>query len=253
MLAEWTSDDVAMALDAVAEAILREGGVFSPPIHAFALAERLGIAVAPDDAQAARARYVRLRCWAAAPQPAILLRADPRPEREHWAVAHEIGEHAAHRVFARLNVDACEAPSARESIANGLAARLLLPAAWFHADGRESDWDLLALKRRYSTASHELIARRMLDARPPIIISVFDHGQLVFRRGNLPGGAATLTPAERQCQRSAHRSGVPCSARRAGCTVTAWPIHEPDWPREILRAEVDEYSDAAPDEPWVED
>ncbi len=244
MLAELTREDLAMALDTVADSLLREAGIDGPPIHAFELAAQLGIAVAPDDRQGGRARYVRLRPWAGeSPRPAILLRGDPRPEREHWAVAHEIGEHAAPRVFAQLGVDAREAPAARETVANWLAARLLLPTDSFHADGRACDWNLAALKRRYPTASHELIARRMLDAEPPVVISVFDHGRLGFRRGNLAGAIPPPNEAERHCQADAHRNGFPCAATALGCTVDAWPVHEPGWRREILRMEVDEYCD----------
>jgi len=42
-------------------------------------------------------------------------------------VAHEIGEHLAHRVFQRLAVDPRDTPSGtREQVANALASRLLL-------------------------------------------------------------------------------------------------------------------------------
>ena len=244
MLAEIPCEEIALALDDVAEAILCDAGVAGPPIDAFALATRLGIAVASDDRQAGRARYVRLRDrTGSGPRPAILLRTDPRREREHWAVAHEIGEHAAHRVFRQLGVDVGETPSARESAANDLAARLLLPGMWFHPDARDCGWHLLALKQRYATASHELIARRMLDMEPAVVISVFDHGGLTFRRGNLFGPAPPLTNEERDCQRRAHSTRAPCTATGLGRSVEAWPVHEPGWRREILRMEVDEYCD----------
>lgn len=244
MLAELTREDLSTALDTVAESLLREADIHTPPIHAFKLAARLGIAVAPDDGQKGRARYVRLRRWAGGgPQPAILLRADPRPEREHWAVAHEIGEHAAYRVFDQLAVDPRESPAARESVANWLAARLLLPSEWFHADGRACDWSLAALKQRYATASHELIARRMVDAPPPVVVSVFDNERLVFRRGNLSDAVGPPSAAENDCRRKAHQSGLPCSATHPGCRIDAWPVHEPGWRREILRMEIDEYCD----------
>lgn len=244
MLAEIPCEEIALALDCVAEAILCDAGVVGPPIDAFALAARLGIAVASDDRQAGRARYVRLRDRTGrGPRPAILLRTDARREREHWAVAHEIGEHAAQRVFRQLGVDAVEIPAARESAANDLAARLLLPGMWFHPDALGCGWNLPALKRRYATASHELIARRMLDTEPAIVVSVFDHGGLTFRRGNLSGPAPPLTDEERDCQRRAHAIGVSCTATGLGLSVEAWPIHEPGWRREILRMEVDEYCD----------
>ena len=100
----------------------------------------------------------------------ILLRPEPRFERRQWAVAHEIGEHVACRVFALWGVDPRETQAnAREHVANNLAGRLLLPTAWFAADAVACGWDLLGLKARYRTASHELIARRMLECRPPVI------------------------------------------------------------------------------------
>ena len=92
------------------------------------------------------------------------------PPVDALAVAHEIGEHIAYRVFARWGADPVEtAANAREQVANWLAGRLLLPTAWFAADGTACGWDLLALKARYNTASHELIARRMLECRPPVM------------------------------------------------------------------------------------
>jgi hypothetical protein len=250
MLAEIPCEEIALALDHVAEAILCDAGVAGPPIDAFALAARLGIAVASDDRQAGRARYVRLRGRTGrGPRPAILLRTDPRREREHWAVAHEIGEHAAHRVFRQLGVGVDEMPTSRESAANDLAARLLLPGMWFHSDARDCGWNLLVLKQRYATASHELIARRMLDAKPAIVISVFDHGGLTFRRGNLSGPAPPLANEERDCQRRAHATGAPCTTTGFGRSIEAWPVHETGWRREILRMEVDEYCDLLADEP----
>ena len=86
--------------------------------------------MAVDDRQQGRARYVRLGSHRAArPKATILLRPDPRCERRQWAVAHEIGEHVAHRVFHLLGIDPREAaPDRRERAANHLAGRLLLPA-----------------------------------------------------------------------------------------------------------------------------
>ena len=90
-------------------------------------------------------------------------------------------------MFRSLSVDPREAPpAARETVANQLAARILLPRGEFGCDARACDWNLLELKQRYVTASHELIARRMLDFTPAVIITIFDQGRRTFRRGNLP-------------------------------------------------------------------
>jgi hypothetical protein len=197
--------------------------------------------VARDDAQAGRARRVSLGARGTrggdAAQCVILVRDEPRAERRQWSVAHEIGEHLAHVVFQRLAADPREVPrGAREQVANRLAARLLLPLAWFRPIAEGCGWDLPTLKARFFTASHELIARRMLDFEPPVVITIFDHGRLTFRRGNLAGAAPpALSPDERDCWRSTHLSGV-AAAWPSDChAVRAWPIHEPGWKREILR------------------
>jgi Zn-dependent peptidase ImmA (M78 family) len=242
MLSGYSREELAVGLDAVAMELLAEANVDGPPVDAFLLARRLGITVAVDDLQQGRARYVRLGGRRPSRlQPTILFRSDPRCERQQWALAHEIGEHAACRVFTRWGVDVREIyPRAREEVANHLAGRLLLPTAWFATDAAECGWDLIALKGIYATASHELIARRMLDCPPPVIITIFDHRTIYFRRGNLPGHVPPLSAAETKCWRMVHEGSQPRQTYDGVRTVQGWPVHEPEWKREVLRAEVDE-------------
>jgi hypothetical protein len=242
MLAEFTREELAAGIDAVALDILAATGISRPPVNAFLVARQLEITVAMDDRQGGRARYVRLDGRRASrTQPAILLRPDQRPERLHWAVAHEIGEHAAYRVFAAWGVDPRETPpQAREIVANSLASRLLLPTAWFATDGTASGWDLLVLKARYATASHELIARRIMECRPPVIITVFDQGSIYFRRSNVPGRVPPPSRAEMECWQAVHEGGTPQRTLDGPRSVQCWPVHEPTWKREILRVEVEE-------------
>ncbi|MHB1037339.1 MAG: ImmA/IrrE family metallo-endopeptidase [Pirellulales bacterium] len=249
MLPEITSEELDTGLDAVVDQVLIAAGVAAPPVDAVAVARALGIVVAIDDYQQGRARCVRLNdAPSGHARETILLRPEPRRERRQWAVAHEIGEVSAGRVFAALGVDPREAPTeARERVANQLAGRLLLPGRWFAADAPACGWDLLLLKRRYRTASHELIARRMLEFSPAVIITVFDHGRIFLRRSNLPGRVPPLLPAERQCWRHAHELNRAKRAAKDACAVQAWPIHEEGWKREILRTAIDEeYSYVAP-------
>jgi hypothetical protein len=242
MLAEYTREELAAGLDRVADAILAEAGLDGPPVECLALARTLGIAVALDDRQEGRARYVRLGTRrGGGSQPTILLRPEPRAERRQWAIAHEIGEHFAFRVFAAWGVDPREtAPNAREIVANQLAGRLLLPTAWFAADGAACGWDLFALKTRYATASHELIARRMLECRPPVVITIFDHGRPSFRRSNRWGRVPPPFASEMACWRDVHQSGRSLHRREEFGLLQGWPIHEEGWKREILRLEMDE-------------
>ena len=239
MLPELTTQELSAALDRVASKVLEEAGVDTPPVDAFAVAQSLGFAVAWDDRQTGRARLLRLADDDGPPRASIMLRSDPRQERRQFAVAHEIGEAFAHRVFTQLGVAPAEVqPVAREQVANYLAGRLLLPSAWFEHAAIECSWDLPALKRSFSTASHELIARRMLDFPPPVIITVVDAGRVTFRRTNVPGRAPPVCEAERQCQRQSNDSGQPSDTSTPAMTIRAWPIHEPTWRREILRTDL---------------
>jgi hypothetical protein len=242
MLPELTREELAAGLDRVAEEVLRNAGVLQPPVDAFAVAHTLGIAVAMDDRQGGRARYVRLSDRRSGrSRAAILLRSEPRFERQHWAIAHEIGEHVAYRVFQQWGVDPRETPpDARETVANHMAGRLLLPTDWFAVDGAARAWNLLSLKIRYQTASHELIARRMLECRPAVIISIFDNERITFRRSNLAGRVPPPSKAEIDCWCDVHRHNRPLRIDAGPGSVQGWPIHEEGWKREILRTEIDE-------------
>jgi hypothetical protein len=254
MLPEMTLEELASGLDRVAEEVLEEAKVTNPPVDAFAISRAMGISVALDDRQEGRARYVRLgnqRCETAnrlsadrqtlpgrRTRATILLRPEPRFERRQWAIAHEIGEHVAYRVFAQWGLDPRETEAdTREKVANYFAGRLLLPTVWFAADAAECGWDLMALKARYGTASHELIARRMLEFGPPVIISIFDDGRLSFRRSNVPGRLPSLFRAEQNCWQHVRQENEPRRAQEGYNHVQGWPIHEEGWKREILRME----------------
>jgi hypothetical protein len=239
MLPELTPLEFSAALDAVAAEVLAHLPARDAPIDALRLARVLGLSVAWDERQAGRGRTARLSARrGGGTQGSILLRPEPRRERLQWAIAHEIGELCAHRVFEHLAVDPREAPAAaRETVANALASRILLPRDAFALDGRESGWDLLELKSRYASASHELIARRMLDFAPGVIVTIFDHGRRTFRRGNLPLRTPPFGELEQAAWRTAHQQSLPCVESDFIRRVQAWPVHEPEWKREILRTE----------------
>ena len=241
VLPEIMAEELGATLDRVAAEVLAESRIAGPPVDAFRLAEDLKICVAMDDRQPVRARFVRLQGLRGRPaRGTILLRPEPRPERRQWAVAHEIGELLAYRVFDALSIDPrVAAPRAREMVANYLAGRLLVPGTWLAADAAVCGWDLLCLKVRYQTASHELLARRMLDMPPPVIVTIFDQEEIYFRAGNVPGQVPPPSPAEWDCYRSVHQGRRPCERKGGWLTVCGWPVHEEGWKREILRAQVE--------------
>ena len=246
MLAEISDQEFAAGLDAVAAEVLWEAGIAGPPIDALAVAEGLQLEVTRDFAMPHRGRLVRL----AEPHNSggvgtIVLGAAERPEREQWAIAHEIGESVAYRVFERLGIGFDEGlPTGRELVANQFASALLLPRRWFAADGRDRDWNLPELKERYSTASYELIARRMLEMQPPVVITVCDQGQVHWRKSNVTARPPELTPEERAVWRSVHESGRQAdeiqNAELGLERVRCWAIHESDWKREVIRSDVAE-------------
>lgn len=231
-------NELTDVIDDTVAAILRRGGVKRPPVNAVELARRLGFHVLWDDHQAGRARVAAVRSGPGRrPRPAVFLRREPRPERIQWAVAHEIGEQFSAEVCRRLRIDAAEPADSREQIASALATRLLLPGKWFCSEAAELDFDILRLKTRFATASHELVARRLLDLPMPVLITIFDHGKLAFRRWNLPRRPPPIFPIEEQLWRRAHESGQ--ATHNAGPPrIDVWPIHEPGWKREILRLEL---------------
>jgi hypothetical protein len=249
MLSEIQDDEFAAAIDACAAEVLWEAGVIEPPVDALTVADGLGLAVTRDYAMSYRGRFARLAGYESSGrggQGTIVVGEAERPEREQWAVAHEIGECVAYRVFDRLGIAFDESLlTAREQVANRLANSLLLPRRWFAVDGRDLDWDLIALKDCYCTASHELIARRMLEMRPPIVITICDLGRIHWRRSNVAARPPAMRPEEKTVWRESHETGLPSESTldsESGLeSVRCWPIHEPGWKREILRSEIAEF------------
>src|SRR5262245_52501477 len=127
----------------------------------------------------------------------IYLRPEPSEERHQWTVAHEIGEHLKAALLRRLDFDpAATRPMAGESLANLFAHHLLVPSAWFAADAPALDYDVLQLKQRYRTASHEVVAWRLLDLPAPSVITVVDNDHVHRRRSNAWRVTRRLEPAE---------------------------------------------------------
>lgn len=232
---------IADAADREVDTVLERAGGRFPPVDAFAVAERLGMTVAFDAGSTVRARTKRL-----GGRTTILLRPDDRPERLQWSLAHEIGESRVWRIAEAdesLSLDEVATPAGqpgedaashdrREQLANLFAARFLLPTSTFGDHVVELDADLQTLKGLYGTASHELIATRMLDLDRPRVVTVFDNGRLVRRRSN--GVCGRLHPAEERVWQRCRVTGDLVRETYGELRVDCWPIHEPGWEREIL-------------------
>lgn len=234
----WERDvGIDRELDELCRGWLIQAGLSFPPVDTFQLARRLGFEVVFDTAHTQRASCVRL-ARRANPRGLIILRPDRRAERLHWAVAHELGEHLLPAVMARCRIPFSEfEPGRREWLANELAKRLLVPLYEFETSARQCGWDLVALKERFSTASYEVLARRMLDGKEPMVITIFDQGRLTLRKGNFPGCIPPLSRNEEMIWHRTHGDGEHRCEQTPNELLQVWAIHEPGWKREILRTQ----------------
>lgn len=251
MLCEIPVEQYQATLERCAEDLLWEAGIDCPPVDALRMAERLGMVVTSDAAMPGRARYVRKPTTAGSCQT-ISLRSESRSERQHFAAAHEVGEANAFRIYDMLGVDPREVDhSSRERVADAIAVRTLVPRRWLLGCWRDADGDLFRLKQLFSTASFEVIARRLLEVvESPLIVTLSDNGRINWRRWNRSGHAPPPVRLETDCQRRAHTQAVPawaCGFDEPGSLagspidrVRSWPIHEPGWRREITLTEIRE-------------
>jgi Zn-dependent peptidase ImmA (M78 family) len=229
-------DELLLKLDAFVDDLLRRAGVTEPPVDAIQLAQgHLGMVVCLDRRQTSRGRAQRT-----GGRPQIFLKPEPTEERHQWTVAHEIGEHLKVPLLERLGIDPHETRAmAGESLANLLAHHLLVPACWFASDAPQLGYDVLELKQRYRTASHEVLALRLLDLPEPVIITIVDNDHVSRRRSNAWRVSKQLEPVEQRCQRYVNHYSRPKVLREDGWTVHGWPVHQADWKREILRSVVE--------------
>jgi Zn-dependent peptidase ImmA (M78 family) len=237
MSEELLREDVVSIVDRLVDELLARGGVTAPPVDVIRLAQdALGMVVCMDRQQPERGRAQRT-----AGRRIIYLKPEPREERHQWTVAHEVGEHMKVELLERLGLEPSQTRALTgESLANLFAHRLLVPTRWLTDDAPASDYDVLALKKRYRTSSHEVIALRLLDLPEPSIITIVDNDTVTKRRSNSWRVTRRLEPVERACQRYVHEHGKPHRLCENGWTVHGWPVHQLDWKREILRSVVDE-------------
>jgi Zn-dependent peptidase ImmA (M78 family) len=229
-------EEVVTVTDELVDELLERAGVQQPPVDCIALAqEQLGMVVCLDKRQPQRGRAQRN-----GEQRHIYLRPEPTVERHQWTVAHEIGEHLKADVLRRLGLEPADTRAMTgESLANLFAHHLLVPTRWFKADAPDMDYDLLRLKERYATSSHEVIAFRFLDLPDPCIVTIIDNDHIYRRRSNGWPIRKKLEPAEEKCQRYVHRQGRSKRVQENGWTVQGWPVHQAEWKREILRSVVE--------------
>ena len=233
MIENLEREEVLSVIDRMVRELIERARIVAPPVDAIALAQQhLGMTICLDKSQPHRGRAQR-----AGGKQQIFLRPEPTEERHQWTVAHEIGEHLKPALMERLGLEPVQVKAmAGESLANLFAYRLLVPSCWFADHARELKFNVLKLKERYKTASHEVIAWRFLDLPDPCIVTIVDNEHISRRRSNAWPTRRRLEPAEEKCQRYVHYYSRPKMIQENGWTVHGWPVHQLDWKREILRS-----------------
>ena len=219
--------DVAALAEREAGALLERVGIIGPPVDAYLVASKLGLTIHIDPLL--KTRGYSLTRWDLG--TIIVGSKNPnKSERKQFTVAHEIGEMS---LKGRVEEDHLEEAS------NLMAVNLLLPRGWFKRDAEAYDFDLLKLKKTYSTASHELIAFRMLEFRP-MIITIFDNGRLYRRKSSYSFSIKSSYPLERQCLKDVTTRGKETFLKDERMSVLGWPVFREDWKRVILRTALEE-------------
>ncbi|MCE5270806.1 ImmA/IrrE family metallo-endopeptidase [bacterium] len=224
--------------------LLTQAGITSPPIDPAQVAAFLGILIETRPGYPALSGIEQ-----DGPQTRIIIRAGLRPERQHFLVAHEVGH-----VYWQDNEHHRGDPSLGgrlEYFCNKFASLMLLPFEWFNADAAETGHDLFALKRIYSTASNQLIARRIVSLRPAIATVFDDDGKekRVTERFNGSGPQdKKLTKAESQVIKEVCGTGsvienigtIKEKGQFVRVKVKGYPIFENGWKRVITFMEPEE-------------
>jgi len=228
VIEDLARDDVVQCVDRFVQELLTQAGVEGPPVDAVALARHLGL-----DLDESRRRGRKKPSGEEAPRAAT-------PEAQQWDAAQAIGEHYKATLLERLGFAPDEKrPLLGESLSGLFARHLLVPGAWFASDAPSCGYDLLQLKDRYRTATHEVIAFRLLDLPEPCIITVVEDDRVHRRRSNAWPVKKRLEPAEAECRRCVTHDGEPQVVRSGAWTVWGWPVWQGGRNREILSSVVD--------------
>lgn len=228
---------IAIIEDEVSK-ILEICSIERPPIDAFLVAEKLDYEIGIDDKL--KTRGYKRRRWG---KDEIFVNSPSKSERKHFTIAHEIAEHILEDRIIREDL---------EGACNAMASSLLMPAHWFEMDAKNCNFDLLKLKKIYSTASHEAVAYRMLHFSE-CIITIFDNGKATIRKASINNPCRHIHPLEVKCFQKVSNSGEPFEVSGNNLRVQGWPVFKlaksigesashfggNDWKRVILRTEMD--------------
>jgi hypothetical protein len=238
---DFSQDELFDAIDRIVAGLLERAGVLAPPVEALAIAEEhFGIpveVVEPAEEDERGRRRPRARSASAG----IVLSPDMTVEQQHKAAAEGIAKALLPEILRKLDVPLGSENKQFAAHVRGLVVgRLLVPTKLLRAALRDCRYDLAELKKRFATASEEMIALRWLDLDEPCVVSILDDGIVVTRRGNRNPAGKKLETAEQTCHDRVAELELPHRVRADGWTVQGWPVPGRAFQRIILRAVPDD-------------
>jgi hypothetical protein len=238
---DFSQEDLFDAIDRLVNGLLERAGVIHPPVNALQIAENhLGIpvdVVEPVEEDERGRPRPRSR-----PQGSgIVLSPDMTEEQQQKAAAGGIARALLPDILHKLGVPPGTENKQLSSHIRGLVvARLLVPNKLLRTALKDCRYDVLALKKAFTTATTEAVALRLLDLDEPCVIAIVDDGVVAVRRGNRLPASKKLEPAEQTCLDQIMKLDQPQRIRAGEWTVHGWPVPDRPFRRIILRAVPDD-------------
>jgi hypothetical protein len=238
---DFSQEELFEVVDRLVAGLIERAGVERPPVDALSIAdEHLGIPVEVVE-PAEEDERGRRRPRARSAGGGIVLSPDMTLEQRHKAAADGIARALFPDILRKLDIlPGTENKQFAVHVRGLVVGRLLVPTKLLRAALRECKADLVALKKRFTTAAMEMLALRLLDLDEPCVISIVDDGIVSVRRGNRGPGGKNLEPVEQSCLDRVAELDLPHRVRADGWTVSGWPVRGRAFRRIILRAVPDD-------------
>ena len=234
---DFSQEELIDAVDRLVAGLLERAGVNTPPVNALVLAEHhLGIpveVVEPAEEDESGRRRPRARPSGGG----ITLTTDMTNEQQQRAAADGIARLLLPDIYRKVGVvDGSESKQFVAHVRGLTVARVLIPGRLLRAALRDCKYDVPELHKRFSTASMEAVAARLLDLDDPCVIAVVDDGVVASRRGNRAPANRKLEAAEQECVDRVTELDLPHRTRIGEWTAWGWPVPNRPFRRIILRA-----------------
>jgi predicted transcriptional regulator len=235
---EFSQEELVEAIDRLVAGMLERAGVTSAPVNALSIAEHhLGIpveVVEPAEEDESGRRRPRSRSSSGG---GITLTTEMSDEQQQRAAADGIARLLIPDIYRKVGVVAgSESKQFAAHVRALTTARILIPGKLLRAALRDCKYDVPELHKRFSTASMEAVALRLLDLDDPCVIAIVDDGVVATHRSNRMPVTRKLEAAEQECVDRVTELDLPHRARSGEWTAWGWPVPNRPFRRIILRA-----------------